>query len=184
MRFTSVDDSNVAISYVDRSDTTIPILVSNTGTRPAVIDSRAFLEMSLKVNGAERTYFLWFAVSDGSRDQLILPEGQSKQYFYGLSKEEAMFDGKKVSFEMFMKDLKLARELDVESCYFHVGYKNFSGSNGSGHLLIHSKKSDLSVKSKISGDTSFNTRALLENLIGGGGCIIKIPQPLRDKYGY
>lgn len=183
-RFTATDDSDVAVSYIDRSDVTVPLLVSNSGTRPAVIGSSGMLEMSLKLDGKLTNYFFWFSLSNSSRENLILPEGKSRQYFYVLSKEEVLVDGKTFSLQRFFDDLDAGDFISVNSCHFNLRYTDFSGADGIERLLIH-ERAPGSPESYADFEGTENPAELLYNQwMGAQGCIIKIPQPLRRKYGY
>jgi hypothetical protein len=99
------DDSQIAFTYIDRADTTIPLIASNKGKRPGVIFSKA----SYKIATATQTHLFLATVLAGSRENLLIPENTSKQFFFSVDPEQVFAD--EDPFQKLAADIKDFRSI-------------------------------------------------------------------------
>ena len=169
----SPDDSDVTFNYIDRTDISIPIIASNKGTRPASIGSlAAFIVESGEPGSSERKkHFLFARLVHKDRDDLFLPENTSRQLIYFVRTKQ--LEPIKDVFSDLAKELK---SLDwIRKCTVFLQYINFSGYRQNQEIVIYD-----AAKSKSFADSEDTTAF---RLLEASGCFLKIPEPIRKKFG-
>jgi hypothetical protein len=156
------DDSQITFNYIDRPDTTIPVIASNKGKRPGVI----FTKAGFKIATVTQTHFLTATVLAGSRESLLIPENTSKQFFFAVDPVQVPED----PFPKVASDIKDFRS--IKRCTLAVEYQDFSGKETSVELTIF----DAARPRTIRGATD------VDLMLGPLECIGKIPEDVRLKY--
>lgn len=163
------DDSELALSYIDRPDVMISIIASNKGSRPAVVDSLASMRMTIQTSkGNTETYiFMYRLLTDAesilkNRDSLVIGESESKILYYQM--QEDKFSLASINKISNQKELTID---NIEKCEFITLYTNFSGSTGKKILNIFERDSETDA---------------FDSIAGSMDCLIKIPDPLRERY--
>jgi hypothetical protein len=156
------DNSQITFTYIDRPDTTIPLIASNKGKRPGVI----FTKAGFKIATVTQTHFLMATALVESRESLLIPENTSKQFFFGVDPVQVPED----PFPKIASDIKDIRS--VKRCTLEVEYQDFSGKETSVELTIF----DAAAPRNIRGATD------LDLMLGPLECIGKIPEDVRQKY--
>lgn len=161
------DNSQLAITYLDRADVTVPIVVSNKGSRPAVISSKAGLKMFFGDSGA--SHGLLLSAMDQSRGDLLIPENSSKQYFYMMDSQQPLSN----IYPDLVADIK--RGAKLTKCVFVITHLDFQGKNHKNELILY----DASDPKWQGNGNEIDHGKFLSEL----ECRGKIPQPVRKHYG-
>lgn len=165
------DNSNVALEYIDRADVTVPIIASNTGTRPGIMSSGAVLDvMATDRDGKLQAYPFMLTASDASRKNLLIPEHTSKQYFFTMDFNQAVPN----IFSKFAANTKSL--LSIKKCIVFVTDTDFRGKERNTRFVIF----DADTYGKLGPATTSDV--VLKAMLGVEGCFIKIPQPIRQHY--
>lgn len=165
------DDSSVILTYLDRPDTTIPIIASNKGSRPAVMAAKAGLQFTTtNAAGTSRTHLLLLTPDNASRENLLLSENTSKQFFYVVDHKQPV----EKAFENLAMDLDTL--LSLTRCTFSISHISFRGQEQRTDLVIF----DSERASQVSRSSDEETR--YKRLMGALECLGKIPQPIRRQF--
>jgi len=167
------DDSSITLTYIDRADISIPLIASNKGSRPGVMDSIAGLKIITGTKGdvATQTHLLLTIAVNGSRLDLFIPENTSKQFFFFVNPEQYAPD----VFEKLANDLQSINS--VRQCTLTVGYLDFSGKKRRVDLVIFDADAIRSVPSREKTDSE-----VVGRILGALECIGKIPYHVRQQY--
>ena len=160
------DNSDVSIIYLDRADVTVPIIASNKGSRPGVIGTKAGLVISLE--GVSKKHALLLSITDQSRNDLLIPENTSKQFFYFMDFQQPSPD----AFSELATDLKSLNVL--RKCVFIVPHLDFRGKSNKTELVLFD-----AMNPKWLGD---GEDVGLARVLAAMECVGKIPQPVRQRY--
>lgn len=161
------DNSQLAITYLDRADVTVPIVVSNKGQRSAVISPNAALKMFFGDSGD--SHGLLLSAINQSRDDLLIPENSSKQYFYLMDSQQPSPD----FYQNLAAEIKSGAKLT--KCVFVITHLDFQGEENKDELIIY----DAADPKWQGQEEDVKFRRFLSEL----GCRGKIPQPIRKQYG-
>lgn len=166
------DDSEITLTYIDRSDVSIPIIASNKGNRPGVMEPVAGLLVTTKGSGDRpaQTHALLANVAEGTRANLLIPENTSKQFFFFVNSPQYAPD----VFQKLADDLQSIDSL--RKCTVTVMYLDFTGKTRKFDVVIF----DADAVRKATEEN--RVESLFERIMGVTGCIIKIPKPVREKY--
>lgn len=179
------DNSEVSIALINRDDVTIPVIASNKGSRLAVIDGLGVFTLKVVDNNkAEKDIHFIFNVLHNAkdiieaRDYLAIPEGISKQFYFQMLINEKLevSDINQISINN-LKSLKNQQSINIDnikSCKFSINYINFDGTR---------EKSDVAIYERSQLELPINEEQLNSEFMGSMGCVIKIPEPIRNKYG-
>ncbi|MFZ1852925.1 hypothetical protein C8R34_10587 [Nitrosomonas sp. Nm84] len=165
------DNSEISIAYIDRADAMVSIIASNKGTRMAMMNTLAFMTITILDNDqVEKEYKLVFRnMNDAdaqnnisARNTLSVPEGTSLLFYYGIMLDEIT--------ERELVRLSRDRSLtidNIQQCEFKVIHINFDGKEDINSLVIFDR---LKIQEPVL------------SLLGSMNCLNKIPEPLVDKY--
>jgi hypothetical protein len=170
------DDSNVALTYIDRADTTIPVIASNKGSRPGVIEPVAGLKIVLHMGSENkmRVHLFLADATNGSRENLLLPENTSKQFFFAVRANQPLPGP---VFKNLADDIRTYTLNAVEKCIVVVSYLDFSGKKRKRELVLFD-----SGGPRIEEAQDDKSRTFFR-LLGASECIGKIPADLRRPTG-
>lgn len=160
------DNSKVSIIYLDRPDVTVPIIASNKGARPGVIASKAGLVISL--NDGSKTHALLLTATEQSRNDLLIPENTSKQFFYQMDFQQPNPN----TFSELAADFK--QHPVLSKCVFIVSHLDFQGNTNRTELVLYDA---MNPKWRDDRDD-----VKLEKILAAMECMVKIPQPIRQHY--
>ena len=161
-------NSDINMLFLDRADTTVPLVISNSGGRPAVISTTAGLSMWMKSKDNKiNKHILMLKLTDGSRDNLLIPAETSKQFYYYATKEQPFRD----TYDLIANDFK--NFFSVRKCIMTLTYYDFYGDKITEEHLIHKFR-----KTKYNPDDP----KLTEDLQSASECFGKLPLTIRQKY--
>jgi hypothetical protein len=162
------DDSEINITYIDRVDTTIPLIASNHGNRPGVMSAGAILRIVTGRQGdaADRDHILIATAMAGTRDDLLVPENSSKQFFFVVDSRQDIPD----QMQELSTDLHDINSL--KQCTVLVTYQDFSGKQEKIELPIFG----------AGAKRRFTEMGEVGHILDAEECIGKIPEDLREKY--
>lgn len=163
------DNSDVSLIYLNRPDVTVPIIASNKGSRSGVMASKAALQLFLTGQGDASRHVLFLTPTDSSRENLLIPENTSKQFFFLIDFEQPIPD----AFSKLAAELKELRSL--QRCVFTVRHLDFRGKEHVTNLVLFDA-SDQRWLRNAKGDSEF------EQMLAATECIGKVPQPVRQRY--
>lgn len=166
------DDSDLSLTYLDRADITVPIIASNKGSRPAVLNPSAILSLTItNRDGMPQQHRFFFGSMNSSRESLLIPENSSRQYFFYLMPAQPI-EG---AFERLAADFD--NLLSLKRCSFSVSHLTFRGREQREELLIFDVKN---AKNHLSAEMSSDID--LQRTLGALECVAKIPLSLREQY--
>ena len=116
------DDSKIILTYINRVDTSIPVIASNDGTRPAIMEAGA----GLQIVTTKGTHILLAVPVDetkqATRADLLIPENTSKQFFFFVNPEQRYPDDPWQSLANDLPDIWA-----LKGCVVSLSYLDFSG---------------------------------------------------------
>ena len=169
------DDSIVRMRYINRPDTTIPLIVSNLGGRPAIIFPAAGLKI-IYSNGQGKIIKQDFILvpSDDSRGNLLIESKSSKEYYFVIDVDRTSRD---LPDEFKQLGDNLKGLLSIKKCILNVSIQNFNGTQVTTPILIFDTENPVPVGRKIDAQN-----IIFYRILGADECLGKIPAPIRQKY--
>ncbi len=161
------DNSELIVRYLDRADVTLPVLVSNKGSRPAVIHEKAALKMLF--GDPVRTHILFLTAIDQTRADLLIPEGSGKQYFYLMDIQQYLPG----VYENLAAEFK--NNARLRKCVLVVSHIDFQGDTHNTEVIVYDDSDQKWVANRKKDAEFVRLMAELE-------CKGKIPQPVRRHY--
>ncbi len=169
------DDSDIALSYIEREDTIVPIIASNKGSRPGVIHGKATLTINYTNAKDQLTHnYFYLAATKNTRENLLIPENTSKQFFYKAAINKGLLNHGLNSSVKGPKDIT-----KITNCTVKIGHQTFSGKQKIKEIIIYERKT------KLQGDSwPIAAEWVKENLKGLLECTAKIPEEERQKFEF
>ena len=177
------DDSDLMVTYTKRADTTIPIIASNKGSRPAVLSDKGVLIIKFKrPDGSTANYnFFLSAVTmdkDGlawgeTREGLLVAENSSKQFFFAMDFNQSLPNS---GFAELAAEFKKSGYESVSECVFMVSNTTFKGNQENTAITIFSKGA---IEKAEPPEWRF-----LRTMLEASECIGKVPYPIRKQYKF
>jgi hypothetical protein len=130
------DDSKVSVRYIDRNDVSFPLIVTNDGDRPAVIDGGAGIKLEfINRQGVKSEHALLLGLDGGGRNSLIIPAKSSKFFYYFVRPNQ----GLDYIYPNMEKDWdrKHGGLVYLKKCKFFGSLINFQGSEEKYELTIY-----------------------------------------------
>ncbi|WP_259781615.1 hypothetical protein [Aestuariispira ectoiniformans] len=156
----------------------ISLMVYNNGTRPAAMSEKAALiiEVVSSSDASPSKHIFLASAINGSREQLLIPPGQSKQFFYQVDFRQPFPD----VFEQLGHAAK--KHTDLHKCTFRVDYSDFKGEHQTVEIVLFDKAITPLPEATSQLSQNDSDEAILTWTFSVTECIGKIPQPLRKKF--
>jgi hypothetical protein len=166
------DDSAVTLTYIDRADVTIPVIASNKGRRPGVIEPVAGLRITVRLpsDGKIRDHIFLATAINGTRENLLVPENTSKQFFFAVRNVQPLPGD---VFKKLADDIESYTLNAITRCTVLVSYLDFSGKMRKSELVLFDASGAKIQEAKKGDERTFS------RILGAAECIGKIPQDVR-----
>jgi hypothetical protein len=135
------NDSIVSVRFIDRTDVSFPLIVTNDGDRPAVFEEDVGIRLYfVNKQGKKSDHVLMLTLNDvnGSRDSLIIPAKSNKIFYFFVSPSQPIGD----FFPKMEKDWDRMHGclLNIKKCTLSGSFINFQGSKEQYEITVFDAK--------------------------------------------